>query len=147
MPIDLRLVVVLAVVVLAAIAGVVYKLTTGRSKSVASGARVDLAELGATKNGVPFTEFDRKITFLQFSSDYCTQCPPTARLLGELESADENVRHIEVNITERLDLANKFNVLQTPTTLVLDRKGFVKSRIGGAPRPQTLESEIGTFEI
>jgi thiol-disulfide isomerase/thioredoxin len=144
---DVRLYIVLAVAILAVAAGVIYRLTTGRAKRVASGIQVDLKELKAEKNGQPFDSFDRKVTFLQFSSAYCTQCPPTARLLGELEIADPNVRHIEVDITERLDLARKYNVLQTPTTLVLDRRGFVKSRIGGAPKNQTLEAEIGTFEI
>lgn len=144
---DIRLYIVLAVAIVAVAAGVIYKITTGRAKRVASGTQIDLKELKASKNGQPFLAFDRKVTFLQFSSEYCTQCPPTARLLGELELADPNVRHLEVDITERLDLARKYNVLQTPTTLVLDRKGFVKSRIGGAPKTQTLEAEIGTFEI
>lgn len=147
MNLDLRLIVLLAVAVAAVAAGVIYKLTTGKSRQVAEGVKVDLKELSAVKNGQPFTAFDRKVTFLQFSSEYCTQCPPTARLLGELELADPNVRHLEVDITQRLDLARKYNVLQTPTTLVLDRKGNVKSRIGGAPKQQTLEAEIGTFEI
>ncbi|MFM6980896.1 MAG: TlpA family protein disulfide reductase [Micrococcales bacterium] len=147
MPQDIRLYVLLAVVLVAVLGGVFYRLTTGKAKQVAGGIRVDLKELNAIKDGQVFEAFDRKITFLQFSSQYCTQCPGTARLLGELEVADPSVRHIEVDITERLDLAKKYNVLQTPTTLVLDRKGFVKSRIGGAPKQQTLEAEIGTFEI
>lgn len=147
MNLDVRLYILLAVILLAVAGGIFYRLTTGKSKKVSEGVKVDLKEIAAVKNGEPFTAFDRKVTFLQFSSQYCTQCGPTARLLGELEQADPNVRHIEVDITERLDLARKYNVLQTPTTLVLDRKGNVKSRIGGAPKQQTLEAEIGTFEI
>lgn len=147
MPSDIRLFVILAVVALAIAAGVAYRLTTGKAKQVKTGLRVDLKELGAIKNGSPYLAFDRKVTFLQFSSQYCTFCPQTARLISQLEEVDHDVRHIEVDITERLDLANKYNVLQTPTTLVLDRKGNIKSRIAGAPKQQTLEAEIGTFEI
>lgn len=147
MPFDNRLYLLFALVALTIAGGVYYRASRGKVRAVAAGIRVDLKEINAKKDGRPFTAFDRKITFLQFSSQYCTQCGPTARLLGELESADENVRHIEVDITERLDLAQKYHVLQTPTTLVLDRKGNVKRRIGGAPKPQTLENEIGTFDI
>lgn len=144
---DTRLWFLLALVALTVAAGIYYKATRGKVRAVAAGIRVDLKEINASKDGTPFTSFDRKITFLQFSSQYCTQCGPTARLMREIESADENVRHIEVDITDRLDLAQKYQVLQTPTTLVLDRKGNVKRRIGGAPKPQTLENEIGTFDI
>jgi thioredoxin-related protein len=57
------------------------------------------------------------------------------------------ILHIEVDITNRVDLANKFNILQTPTTLVLDARGRVTSRIGGAVKQQTIQDEIGSFEI
>lgn len=147
MPNDARLYFVLALVAITLVAGVYYRATRGRAKAVAEGIRVDLKEIKAIKDGKPFESFDRKITFLQFSSQYCTQCPQTARLLGEIEQSDHNVRHLEVDITERLDLAQKYHVLQTPTTLVLDRRGNVKRRIGGAPKAQTLENEIGTFDI
>jgi hypothetical protein len=71
----------------------------------------------------------------------------TARILGELETQSDEVLHLEVDLTNRLDLAKKYQVLQTPTTLILDRRGVVKSRIGGAPKTSTLETEIGSFEI
>ena len=49
----------------------------------------------------------------------------------------------------RLDLAKKYNILQTPTTLVLDSKGRVRSRIGGLAKPQVIQEEAqkATFEI
>jgi thioredoxin-related protein len=64
-----------------------------------------------------------------------------------LEAQHDDILHIEVDITNRLDLANKFNILQTPTTLVLDKRGAVTSRIGGAAKPQTIEHELGSFHI
>ena len=142
-----RLAVVSAIVVAAVLVGVIWKLTTGKAKRIRDGLQVDLAELGALKNGQPVTAFGDRITFLQFSSEFCSQCVQTARILGELEQQSDDVLHLEVDMTNRLDLANKYNILQTPTTLVLDRRGIVKSRIGGAPKAATLESEIGTFEI
>jgi thiol-disulfide isomerase/thioredoxin len=142
-----RLALVSAIVAAAVLVGVIWKLTTGKAKRIRDGLQVDLAELGALKNGQPVTAFGDRITFLQFSSEFCSQCVQTARILGELEQQSDDVLHLEVDITNRLDLANKYNILQTPTTLVLDRRGIVKSRIGGAPKAATLESEIGTFEI
>jgi len=142
-----RLALVSAIVAAAVLVGVIWKLTTGKAKRIRDGLQVDLAELGALKNGQPVTGFGDRITFLQFSSEFCSQCVQTARILGELEQQSDDVLHLEVDITNRLDLANKYNILQTPTTLVLDRRGIVKSRIGGAPKAATLESEIGTFEI
>jgi thiol-disulfide isomerase/thioredoxin len=142
-----RLALVSAIVAAAVLVGVVWKLTTGKAKRIRDGLQVDLAELGALKNGQPVTAFGDRITFLQFSSEFCSQCVQTARILGELEQQSDDVLHLEVDMTNRLDLANKYNILQTPTTLVLDRRGIVKSRIGGAPKAATLESEIGTFEI
>ncbi len=147
MSLELRLAVVVAIVAGAALLGVVWRVTSGRSRRIRDGKQVDLAELGVLKNGKPVDEFGSRLTFLQFSSEFCSQCVQTARILGELESQSDDVLHIEVDITNRVDLANKYQVLQTPTTLILDRRGVVKSRIGGAPKTSTLETEIGSFEI
>jgi hypothetical protein len=52
------------------------------------------------------------------------------------------VRHIEIDVADRPDLAAKFNVLQTPTTLILDARGAVRARIGGAVRRDVVEAEL-----
>lgn len=142
-----RLLVVAAIILAAAIIGVIWRVTSGRARRIRDGKQVDLAELGVTKDGKPVTEFGSRLTFLQFSSEFCNQCVQTARILGELETQSDEVLHLEVDLTNRLDLAKKYQVLQTPTTLILDRRGVVKSRIGGAPKTSTLETEIGSFEI
>jgi thiol-disulfide isomerase/thioredoxin len=147
MSVELRIGLVIALVVIAALAGLIWKFSTGRARKVSRGERINLAELGITKNGYPITKLNTRMTFLQFSSDFCTLCEPTAKMFQALETSDPTVTHLELNITNRLDIANKFNVLQTPTTLVLDRHGFIKSRIGGAPKAATLVSEIGNFDI
>ena len=147
MSIELRLALVFGLLGLATVAGLVWRARTGKAKAVVGGQVIDLAEIGAIKNGQPVTKFGQKVTFLQFSSEFCTACRQTARLDGELEQVHPEILHIEVDITNRVDLANKFNILQTPTTLVLDSHGRVTSRIGGAVQQQTIEHEIGTFEI
>lgn len=138
---------VLLLLAVATGAGLIWKARTGTAKKIAKGEAIDLKEINAFKDGKPVTEFGERITFLQFSSEVCSQCAQTARLFRELEKSHDDVLHIEVDITNRLDLANKFNILQTPTTLVLDKNGVVTSRIGGAAKPQTIQDELGSFHI
>jgi len=147
MPSDLKLAAIVGLLALATLAGLIWRATTGRAKRIKSGLQIDLKEIGAIKNGLPVTKFGEHTTFLQFSSETCATCKQTARLFDELEKTSNGVLHIEVDLTHRLDLADKFGILQTPTTLVLDSKGIVKSRIGGAPKPSTIEEEIGHFVI
>ena len=147
MSVETRLIILAALVLLVVGAGIYWRLTTGRAKRVADGTQIDLARLGATKNGKPVTEFGKRITFLQFSTEVCSQCRQTARLLGEFEAQNPDVLHVEFDLTHRLDVAKKFNILQTPTTLVLDSRGKVTSRIGGAAKNQTIQDEIGNFQI
>lgn len=143
----LQISLVLALVALATVVGLIWKSRTGRAKAVKSGEVIDLAEIAAIKDGRAVTEFGERVTFLQFSSEVCSQCAQTARLFHELEAQHDDILHIEVDITNRLDLAKKFNILQTPTTLVLDKNGVVTSRIGGAAKPQTIQDELGSFHI
>ena len=147
MPIDSRLFLVAGLIALVVAAGVIFSIRTGRAKAVGSGEIVDLVELGAFKNGQPVTKFGRRVTFLQFSSEFCTSCKQTAKALAELEDQTPDMLHIEVDITNRMDLANKYKILQTPTTFVLDPRGRVTSRIGGAAKTQTIHDELGNFEI
>ncbi len=147
MPFDQNLIVIIALLVIATVAGLVWRSSTGRAKRIKHGLQIDLKEIGATKDGKPVTAFGEHTTFLQFSSETCSTCKQTAKLFHELEKTSHGVLHIEVDLTHRLDLADKFGILQTPTTLVLDSKGIVKSRIGGAPKPSTIEEEIGHFVI
>ena len=135
-------------VILAVLAlGLFWKLRTGRSKRVTNGQQIDLAKLGAVKNGKPVLAFGERMTFLQFSTEFCSQCVQTARVYKDLEQHSDGILHIEVDITNRLDVAKEFNILQTPTTLVLDAAGRVTSRIGGATKAQTIKDEIGHFTI
>ena len=146
MTLEVKIAIVLGLAVVAAIAGVIWRNRTGTSKTVRDGGIVNLKELAALKNGNLVTKFGRKTTFIQFSSEYCTQCTQTARLLSELEKTDDGILHVEIDITNRLELAKKFNVLQTPTTLVLDSKGRIKSRIGGAPKVSVIQDELNQLQ-
>ncbi|MEJ1231244.1 MAG: hypothetical protein WDM88_12335 [Galbitalea sp.] len=50
-----------------------------------------------------------------------------------------------LDLTHRPDIAAQFNVLQTPTTLILDRSGVIRARIGGAPRQADVRAALDTI--
>jgi thiol-disulfide isomerase/thioredoxin len=147
MTLSIQFALVIGLLALATIGGLIWKAKTGTAKKISQGEIIDLKEIAAVKDGKPVTEFGERVTFLQFSSEVCSQCAQTARLFHELEDQHDDVLHIEVDITHRLDLANKFNILQTPTTLVLDKDGVITSRIGGAAKTQTIQDQLGSFHI
>ena len=143
---DNRVWVIGLLVLLASAAGFWWKATTGRAKLVRSGKLVDLEKLKAINDGKPVIDFGTVATLLQFSTEVCSICVATARLYGELEKAMPGLKHIEVDITHRMDLAAHFSIMQTPTTLILDKHGMVRARIGGAPRQNVIEAEIKKLE-
>ena len=143
---DSRLAVIGLLVILALLAGSWWKLSTGRAKLVKSGKLVDLSKLQAKHLGEAVTSFGATATLLQFSTEVCSICVATSRLYKELESKTPGLRHIEVDITHRMDLAAHFSIMQTPTTLILDKHGMVKARIGGAPRQNAIEAELEKLE-
>lgn len=71
-----------------------------------------------------------KATLLQFSTEVCAPCRTAKRVLSTIASERFSVKHIDLDLTQRLDL-DRFSALQTPTTLILDGRGRVRARIGG----------------
>ncbi len=81
-------------------------------------------------------DLGRTATFVQFSSAACAPCRVTARVLDEVSANSEGVAHIEIDAEQRLDLVGELGITRTPTVLVLDGSGVVRSRMVGAPRRQ-----------
>jgi thiol-disulfide isomerase/thioredoxin len=144
--VDSRLAVIGLLVLTALLVGTWWKIRTGRAKLVKSGKLVDLNKLQADKLGKNVTSFGTAATLLQFSTEVCSICIATSRLYKELESKIPGLKHIEVDITHRMDLAAHFSIMQTPTTLILDKHGMVRARIGGAPRQNVIEAELRKLE-
>ena len=142
MPLDQRILALAGLVLLASIVGVLLVAKSGVARRVKNGKQIQLSNLGATKNGKPVVKLGEKVTMLQFSSDFCSSCKQTSVLLANIEKANEGLLHIDLDIADRLDLAKTFNILTTPTTLILNSKGSVVSRIVGAPKLATIEAEI-----
>jgi thiol-disulfide isomerase/thioredoxin len=74
-------------------------------------------------------------TFVQFSTPMCAKCPGTRALLLEVASERPHVTHVDIDASERLDLARELGIMRTPTTLVLDSDGVIVARMDGAMTP------------
>lgn len=86
--------------------------------------------------------FGQSATLVQFSTEFCSRCPGTARALGSIAAERVGVEHVDVDLTHRADLASAFRVAQTPTTLIVDGDGRVRARIGGPPRPDAVREQL-----
>ena len=139
---DISLGATLALLLVATVAGLAYKLLHGRGHKVKSQELIDLSKLKATNNGLPLLELGKKATLVQFTTAYCGQCPGVRRTLSQLAYRTGGLEFCEVDITERLDVAAHFNISQTPTVFVLDPKGRLVFRVGGVPKMQQLQLEL-----
>jgi len=126
-------------VVLSTAAGLLIRSREGRARVLTTTVRVTPEELGLRRGDLPFGS---SATLVQFSSEFCTKCPATRALLSATALSTPGVRHIDIDITHRSDIANHFSLMQTPTTLVLDEAGLLAARIGGAPRPEALNRAL-----
>lgn len=143
---DYRIALISLLVLVSLAAGFWWRARTGKAKLVKTGKLVDLEKLKAEKAGEPVTSFGATATLLQFSTEICSICAATSRVFQELEASTPGLKHIEVDITHRMDLAAHFGIMQTPTTLILDKHGMVKARIGGAPRQNVVAEELAKLE-
>lgn len=128
---ELRVLLVLAVLALTATAGLVWRSRNGRfvaARAVPDATAADPV-LTAADLGAPL---GTAATFLQLSSEACAPCRSTAAVLRALAAERSGVAHVEVRAEARLDLVRRFSVLRTPTVLVLDGSGAVRGRMSGA---------------
>jgi len=126
--------ILLGLVALSTVLGLIWKARTGRVRSV-DGDVVRLPEIPR----------DGRVTLLQFSTEVCAPCVPTRRVLGQIAASTDGVNHVDFDLTHRPDIAARFNVLQTPTTFILDRDGHIRARIGGAPRQSDVRAALDSI--
>ncbi|WP_285116232.1 thioredoxin family protein [Leifsonia sp. fls2-241-R2A-40a] len=130
--------IVLGLVAVVAAGGLVWRATTGRARTLRAREAVRPGDVGADA-------FGAQATLLQFSTELCSPCRSTARVLAAAAVGSDGVRHVEIDVTRRPELADRFHLLQTPTTLILDASGTVRARIGGTARPDAVHSALRTI--
>lgn len=122
--------VLVALVAVSTLLGVVVRARTGRVRS--DGQNVDTA----------LTDPQAEFTLLQLSSPVCSACAAMRRISGQIASGDAGVGHREIDVTEHPELVRDLGVLSTPTTLIVDRDGRVRSRIIGAAAAATVRDTL-----
>lgn len=137
-----NLLAVLALVGSATLVGLAYRLLHGRGHRVKSRKKIDLVRLSPSRKNQASTELGEKATLLQFSTSYCGQCPGVSRQLTAMDDSSAELRHLEVDITDRLDVAAHFGINQTPTVFLLNPKGELVYRVGGVPNLAKLKVEL-----
>ncbi|MDQ0579300.1 thioredoxin family protein [Streptomyces rishiriensis] len=131
------LLVCVAVLAAASTYGVLHQRRSGR---VRVRGRDDGKRLGADRLG---GELGQRATLVQFSSAFCAPCRATRRVLGEVAGVVPGVTHIEIDAEAHLDLVREFDILKTPTVLVLDADGRVVRRATGQPRKADVIAALG----
>lgn len=136
MDLSLVLLILGGLVLLSTVIGLAVKTAEGRIKKSDGLTTIQAQELGES------IQLGQTATLLQFSSEFCTKCPGTRKFLAEEAKLHPGVKHLDIDITNRPDLSQKYNILQTPTTFILDDSGTVAARIGGSPRPDAVKTAL-----
>jgi thiol-disulfide isomerase/thioredoxin len=129
------LVVVVAVLVVATVVGLVMRSRAGRVRA-GSGTSGGWAFAGTGPTDV------EQVLLLQLSSPVCAPCRQTAGVLADVAGREPGVRHVEIDIAERPEVARSLAVMRTPTTIGFDRTGRELLRISGVPRRAELDAAL-----
>lgn len=141
--------VLVGLVAFATVLGFVWRASTGRIKRTPTTRSTAATAAASEENRIVIDgigPFGSRVTLLQFSTAACAICPTVhtqlSALAAELDNGTGSVVHVEVDVTLRPELANRFNLLQSPTTFILDGNGVLQARIGGAPKITDVRAEL-----
>jgi thiol-disulfide isomerase/thioredoxin len=130
-----------ALVIVATALGVTWKMLSGRVRRP-RGAHRAVVDLNLLPGAISLGE---TATLVQFSTEMCSPCRQTHAVLATISAENPEIVHVDIDLTHRADVANRFNILQTPTTLIVDRTGIIRARIGGAVTRSTIMKELDTL--
>jgi thioredoxin-like negative regulator of GroEL len=132
--------VLLAILVLVSALAMLQRRRGGQARTVAGDTVLTATELGAA--GAAEAQLGQRATFVQFSSPACAPCRNVRRVLGQVVAGEPGLAHLEIDASERLELARRLGILRTPTVLLLDPRGRVLSRISGVPTPEQARAAV-----
>lgn len=81
-------------------------------------------------------------TLLQISSGFCAPCRAARHILEHAATGSSGVTHVDVDVAHNTALAEKLAITQTPTVLVLDATGAIRTRYEGVPRLAEVRAEL-----
>lgn len=114
--VELRLVIVVALLGLFAVAPSLYRRRRRRAPAVHPPVPATLTA-GAER------------TWVLFTTPWCASCAPVEE---QLRASDPSARFVKVDATQERALAAEFSVRSAPTALLADRNGEVQARLVGA---------------
>lgn len=122
--------VLVATLALAGVVGLVLRSRRGRVRAAPAGVVPDDVRR--------LLDPSAAVTLVQLSTTFCAPCRQARVLLSDLAARTDGLRHTELDLTDRPDLARELSVLRTPTTLAVDPNGSELLRVGGVPRREVL---------
>ncbi|WP_020669457.1 TlpA family protein disulfide reductase [Amycolatopsis nigrescens] len=130
--------VLLGTLVAGLVAGAVLRARNGRIRSArpSAGHTLPAPVAEALNPSAP-------VTLVQISTTFCAPCRHTRALLSALAERTEGLRHVDLDVTERPEVARDLGVLRTPTTLALAPDGRELLRVGGLPKSGELLDALG----
>jgi len=112
----------------------------GRFRRIAADpAGTPVVRLGADVLG---TAPDHPATFVLITSATCSTCPQVRRVLASVAAEDPAVEVRELAAEDHLDLVRRLGVLRTPTVLLLDATGALRSRTSGPMKPEQARAAL-----
>lgn len=78
------------------------------------------------------------VTLVQISTTFCAPCRHARAVLSDLAERTTGLHHVDLDVTQRPEVAEALGVLRTPTTLALSTGGRELLRVGGVPKAADL---------
>jgi thiol-disulfide isomerase/thioredoxin len=126
--------VLVATLVAAGAVGVLLKARNGRVRA-AKPARELPAPVAAALDPAA------AVTLVQISTTFCAPCRHAKAVLAPLAERTAGLHHVELDVTDRPEVAQSLSVLRTPTTIALTPDGRELLRVGGVPKgPELLDA-------
>ncbi|MEW6034630.1 MAG: thioredoxin family protein [Chloroflexota bacterium] len=86
---------------------------------------------------------DGKLVLLDFGAEWCSTCRAVDNLLEKtMPGLGHRLLWVKVDVHQRSDLAERFNVLSVPTVVLLTPKEEVLWRRSGSFQPRELEAAL-----
>jgi thiol-disulfide isomerase/thioredoxin len=92
-----------------------------------------------------FGSLGQRATLIQFSTQFCSTCPATKKILNQIASDDLTIEFIEIDAEQNIELAKKLSILSTPTILITDHSGEELARITGKPSKKVIEGYLNSI--
>ncbi|RZS44928.1 thioredoxin [Herbihabitans rhizosphaerae] len=130
--------VLVGTVVIATVAGLVWRANQGRVRTVEPSGTPGKTDGGLPADVRAALDPDAHVTLVQLSTTFCAPCRHTRVLLSDLAGRTDGLAHHEIDLTHKPELAGALRVSRTPTTLAVASDGRELLRIGGVPKRDTL---------